>query len=353
MRVLVTGGAGFIGSHVVDALRRAGHEVTALDNLHPAAHGPAADGPAGVGRGDVRDPRMVADALDGVEAVVHHAAMVGMGVDLDDLPDYVAHNSLGTAVLLTGMARAGVRRLVLASSMVVYGEGSYACARHGPVDPPPRQPAALAAGEFEPTCPTCRRRLAPRLVTEDAPLRPRSGYAATKVAQEHLADVWARELGASAIALRYHNVYGPGMPRDTPYAGVAAIFRSSLQSGRPPEVFEDGGQLRDFVHVGDVAEANVAAVAAVANGAPSGLTAYNIASGQPHTVGDLATGLADAVGGPLPRITGRFRAGDVRHIMADPAKARTQLGFKAATPFERGLREFAHAPLRQRPGVDA
>jgi dTDP-L-rhamnose 4-epimerase len=346
MRVLVTGAAGFIGSHVVVALRRAGHDVSTLDNLHPAAHGPAADGSDGVGLGDVRDPRVVADALDDVEAVVHHAAMVGMGVDLDDLPDYVAHNDFGTAVLLAGMARAGVRRLVLASSMVVYGEGGYACAAHGPVDPEPRQAAALAAGSFEPTCPTCRRDLIPRLVTEDAPLRPRSGYAATKVAQEHLAGVWVRELDARAIALRYHNVYGPGMPRDTPYAGVAAIFRSRLEAGQPPEVFEDGGQLRDFVHVGDVADANVAAVAALANGAPTGLTAYNIASGAPRTVGELAAGLADAVGGPPPLVTGRFRAGDVRHVMADPAKARTQLGFQAATPFARGLREFAHAPLR-------
>jgi dTDP-L-rhamnose 4-epimerase len=345
MRILVTGGAGFIGSHVVTALRHAGHEVSALDNLHPNAHGPVPAAPNGVHIGDVRDPAAVARSLAGVDAVVHHAAMVGMGRDVGDLPDYVAANDLGTAVVLAGMARVGVRRLVLASSMVVYGEGGYACQAHGPVRPEPRRVTDLAAGRYEPTCPTCRRPLAPRLVAEDAPLRPRSGYAATKVAQEHLAAVWANEVGAVAIALRYHNVYGPGMPRDTPYSGVAAIFRSSLESGRPPELFEDGGQLRDFVHVDDVARANIAALAAADDGRP-GLTAYNIASGHPHTVGDLAHALVRALGGPQPVVTGRYRAGDVRHIMADPALARSELGFRATTPFEHGVDQFAHAALR-------
>jgi dTDP-L-rhamnose 4-epimerase len=346
MRILVTGGAGFIGSHVVDALREIGHDVLALDNLHPAAHGRGSATPEGVLVGDVRDPVAVADALAGVEAVVHHAAMVGMGVNLDDLPDYVACNDLGTAVLLAGMARARVRRLVLASSMVVYGEGGYVCDHHGAVHPPPRNPSDLQAGRYDPTCPTCGRALSPRLVTEEAPLRPRSGYAATKVAQEHLVDVWARELDARAIALRYHNVYGPRMPRDTPYAGVAAIFRSSLEAGHPPEVFEDGAQRRDFIHVHDVARANLAAVAALSDDSTRGLTAYNIASGHPRTVGDLAAELAKAVDGPQPTITGRFRVGDVRHIMAAADKARSHLDFLATTPFEHGVREFAHAPLR-------
>jgi dTDP-L-rhamnose 4-epimerase len=346
MRILVTGGAGFIGSHVVDALRQDGHDILVLDNLHPAAHGRGSAPAQGVRVGDVRDPADVAEALAGVEAVVHHAAMVGMGVDLDDLPDYVACNDLGTAVLLAGMARARVRRLVLASSMVVYGEGGYACRDHGAVRPGPRQPADLEAGRYDPTCPTCGRPLSPRPVTEEAPLRPRSGYAATKVAQEHLVDVWARELDAYAIALRYHNVYGPRMPRDTPYAGVAAIFRSSLEAGRPPEVFEDGAQRRDFIHVNDVARANVAAVAALTHDSRCGMTAYNIASGHPRTVGDLAAELVKAVDGPQPIITGRFRPGDVRHIMAAADKARSHLDFLATTPFEQGVREFAHAPLR-------
>jgi dTDP-L-rhamnose 4-epimerase len=177
-------------------------------------------------------------------------------------------------------------------------------------------------------------------------LRPRSGYAATKVAQEHLVDVWARELDAGAIALRYHNVYGPRMPRDTPYAGVAAIFRSSLEAGRPPEVFEDGGQRRDFIHVHDVARANVAAVAALSDDPPRGMNAYNIASGHPRTVGELAAELSKVVDGPEPIITGRFRPGDVRHITAAADKARSHLDFLATTQFEHGVRQFAHAPLR-------
>src|SRR2546423_1937186 len=244
MRVLVTGGAGFIGSHVAVALAEAGHDVTLLDSIHPAVHRapPATVAPLTIG--DVRDAETVARAVRGVDAVVPQAAMVGRGVDLADLPEYVGCNDLGTAVLLAAMARAGVGRLVLASSMVVYGEGAYTCPVDGPARPAPRDLADLAAGRFEPRCPWCGAPLLPGLVEEDAALEPRSGYAATKVAQEHLAAVWARTTGGTATALRYHNVYGPGMPRDTPYSGVAAIFRSALEHGRPPRGFEDGGQRR-------------------------------------------------------------------------------------------------------------
>ena len=345
MRVLVTGGAGFIGSRVVVALVGAGHDVVALDCLHPAAHrgGVGAAG-GGLVVGDVRDPVTVRAALRGVDAVVHQAAMVGMGVNLDDMPEYVSCNDLGTAVVLAAMARAGVRRLVLASSMVVYGEGAYACERHGGVRPGPRSAEDLSAGVFEPRCPSCADTLAPALVAEDAPLEPRSVYAATKLAQEHLAAAWARESGGAAVALRYHNVYGPGMPRDTPYAGVAAIFRSSLERGEGPRVYEDGGQRRDFVHVDDVARANVAALSATGTGA--GLRAYNVASGRPHTVGEMATALALAFGGPAPVVTGEFRLGDVRHVVASPARAAAELGFEATVAFGDGMAEFATAPLR-------
>jgi dTDP-L-rhamnose 4-epimerase len=340
MRVLVTGGAGFIGSHVAVALASSGHEVLLLDSIHPAAHRcpPAAVAPLVVG--DVRDADTVARAVRGVDAVVHHAAMVGMGVDLADLPEYVGCNDLGTAVLLAAMARAGVGRLVLASSMVVYGEGAYTCPVDGPARPAPRDLADLAAGRFEPRCPSCGAPLVPGLVEEDAALEPRSGYAATKVAQEHLAAVWARTTGGTATVLRYHNVYGPGMPRDTPYSGVAAIFRSALAGGRPPTVFEDGRQRRDFVHVHDVAGANVSAVERASGGV------YNVASGEPHTILDMANALADAFGGPAPEVTGRFRAGDVRHVVASPDRARRELGFAARVPFAAGIAEFATAPLR-------
>ncbi|MEU8241087.1 NAD-dependent epimerase/dehydratase family protein [Actinoplanes missouriensis] len=341
--VLVTGGAGFIGSHVTTALLAAQHDVTVLDCGHPAAHREPPPGPAGAAlvRADIRDAGAVRAALRGVEAVVHQAALVGLGAGPQDLPEYVGCNDLGTAVLLAAMAEAGVRRLVLASSMVVYGEGAYRCPDHGSVRPAPRDPADLAAGRFEPGCPSCARPLMCEQVGEDAPMDPRSVYAATKVAQEHLTAVWARETGATVTALRYHNVYGPGMPRDTPYSGVAAIFRSALEQGRAPQVYEDGGQLRDFVHVADVAAANVAAL-----DASGGFRAYNVASGRPATVGEMAGLLGEAFGGPGPQVTGRFRLGDVRHVVASPQRAAVELGFRAAVTPAAGLREFACAPLR-------
>jgi dTDP-L-rhamnose 4-epimerase len=342
--VLVTGGAGFIGSQVVAELLAAGHDVSVLDAGHPAAHrGPLPDVGVPVRRADLRDRDAVAAALRGVDAVAHQAALVGLGTDLDDLPEYVGCNDLGTAVLLAEMARAGVSRLVLAGSMVVYGEGAYACAEHGPVRPAARAVADLAAGRFEPGCPTCGAPLTPDRIGEDTPADPRSVYAATKLAQEHLCAAWARQTGGSVASLRYHNVYGPGMPRDTPYSGVAAIFRSALFAGRAPRVFEDGGQRRDFVHVTDVARANRAALA----GDRPGFRAYNIASGVTTTVGELATGLAAATGGPAPEVTGEFRLGDVRHIVASPARAADELGFRAAVPLADGLAGFAHAALRE------
>lgn len=329
MRVLVTGGAGFIGSHVVTALRTRGHEPVVFDvRADPAA--------------DVRSPDAVRAALDGVDAVCHQAAMVGLGTGFADAPEYVSRNDLGTAVLLAATADAGVRRLVLAGSMVVYGEGRYACPEHGVVRPGPRAEEDLAAGRFEPPCPVCGAALAPGLVDEDAPADPRNVYATTKLAQEHLAAAWARATGGSAVSLRYHNVYGPGMPRDTPYAGVASFFRSALARGEAPRVFEDGNQRRDFVHVRDVASANVAALEA---DPPAGaLTAYNTGSGTPHTVGEMAQALAEAHGGPSPVVTGDYRLGDVRHITADSTRLRTDLGWKPEVTFEEGMRQFADAP---------
>ncbi|MGX1681754.1 NAD-dependent epimerase/dehydratase family protein [Streptomyces althioticus] len=329
MRVLVTGGAGFIGSHVVTALRTRGHEPVVFDvRADPAA--------------DVRSPDAVRAALDGVDAVCHQAAMVGLGTGFADAPEYVSRNDLGTAVLLAATADAGVRRLVLAGSMVVYGEGRYACPEHGVVRPGPRAEEDLAAGRFEPPCPVCGAALAPGLVDEDAPADPRNVYATTKLAQEHLAAAWARATGGSAVSLRYHNVYGPGMPRDTPYAGVASFFRSALARGEAPRVFEDGNQRRDFVHVRDVASANVAALEA---DPPAGaLTAYNTGSGTPHTVGEMAQALAEAHGGPYPVVTGDYRLGDVRHITADSTRLRTDLGWKPEVTFEEGMRQFADAP---------
>ncbi len=345
--VLVTGAAGFIGSHVVDALVEQGQAVRAVDALLPVAHAarpdylnPAADWI----EGDLRDPAVAERAAAGVGAVCHQASMVGLGADIRDIAEYVGHNDLATAVLLRALAGSGFAgRIVLASSMVVYGEGSYRCPRHGEVSPGPRRPETLEAGGFEPPCPACGMALTPCTVEEDAPLDPRSVYAATKVAQEHLCAAFSRETGIPVTALRYHNVYGPRMPRDTPYAGVASIFRSALEAGEAPRVFEDGGQRRDFVHVRDVAHANVRALLA-----PEPIPgSFNVASGTPHTVLEMAEALADAfAGAPRPVVTGEWRAGDVRHIVASADRAADILGYRALADFAGGMREFARSPLR-------
>ncbi|HEU5418772.1 MAG TPA: NAD-dependent epimerase/dehydratase family protein [Streptosporangiaceae bacterium] len=347
MRILITGAAGFIGSQITDAALAAGHEVRGLDSLSAAVHDELPGyWPAGVEliTGDVRDPRVVELAVRDADVVCHQAAMVGLGVSLADLPLYCDINVTGTAVLLEAMGAAQVRRLVLASSMVVYGEGRYDCPEHGTVRPPARERADLEQGRFEPRCPRCGAELSTAEVTESAPPDPRNAYAISKVAQEQLASVWAGLTGGSAVALRYHNVYGPRMPRDTPYSGVAAVFRSALEGGRAPRVFEDGAQQRDFVHVTDVAAASLAALEAGRSGT---LRAYNVASGEPHTIGEMAAALATAFGGPAPVVTGEFRLGDVRHVVASPELAAAELGFRARTPFAAGITEFATAPLRK------
>jgi len=337
MRVLVTGGAGFIGSAIVDQLVARDHEVVVVDHLHPSAH---AEPPDYVNERaeyhwrDLRDIEAARDATRGVDVVCHQASMVGLGVDFADAADYVGHNDLGTAQLLRALHERDFRgRIVLASSMVVYGEGSYRCATHGAVRPGPRDPHDIAAGRYEPTCPVCRAPLDSDVIDETAAVDPRNVYAATKLHQEHLCRAYALEHGAQVVALRYHNVYGPRMPRNTPYAGVASIFRSAAERGEAPKVFEDGGQRRDFVHVDDVARANVGAIEAERPVDGS----FNVATGEPHTVLEMATALAGAIapGDPrvAPDVVGGYRPGDVRHITASPQRALEALGFRAEVAF--------------------
>jgi dTDP-L-rhamnose 4-epimerase len=339
MRILVTGGAGFIGQHVVRELLTRGHEVRLMDSLRGDVHAgrpwlPPVD--VEIIKADVRDARAVDKALAGIQAVVHLAAKVGLGVDVQDLPDYASSNDAGTGELLAAMARANVKRLTLASSMVVYGEGLGRCVEHGATVPGPRTEAALSKGQFEPPCPRCGRPLETALVSEDTPFDPRNAYATSKVAQEFYASNWARVTGGCVAAMRYHNVYGPGMPRDTPYAGVAAIFTSALRRGEAPKVFEDGGQRRDFVHVRDVA----AATAQACERHAAGVRAFNVGSGTPRTVGDMARALAKTLKGPAPIVTGHYRLGDVRHITADSSRLKRELDWTPRVAFEDGLVEL-------------
>lgn len=352
MRVLLTGGAGFIGSHIADLLAERGHTPVLLDALLPQAHA-AGKAPEWLDRyelvlGDVRDGDLLDRLLPQVDAVCHQAAMVGHGVDPNDAPDYASHNDVATAVLLAAMYRSGHRDLVMASSMVVYGEGRYSCPEHGVVPPPVRRQADVDAGRYDLPCPECGRDLGGELVPEDAPLEPRSTYAATKLAQEHLAVAWARATGGRVWAMRYHNVYGPRMPQNTPYAGVASIFRSALERGEAPRVMEDGRQRRDFVHVTDVAAANLAALEQPA--ADARCVPVNVCSGEVRTIGDLAVRLAQAMDGPEPQVVGGARPGDVRHVTADPARAAELLGYRARTSFDDGVAAFATDPLRDAVG---
>jgi dTDP-L-rhamnose 4-epimerase len=348
--LLVTGGGGFIGSHIVDRALASGWSVRVADSFRADVHGSGrvpSDDRDGVHTivADVTDAQAVDEILENVDVVCHQAAKVGLGVDFDDAPDYVNSNETGTAVLLAAMGRRSLRRLVLASSMVVYGEGRYRDAQ-GDVHAPPRAIADLEAGRFDPISPRTGEALMPELIGEDTAPDPRNVYAASKLGQEYLATAWARATGGRVAMLRYHNVYGPGMPFGTPYAGVASLFRTALERGEAPRVFEDGRQRRDFVHVRDIASANLASVDWT-EAQPAGTArAFNVGSGEVHTIGDMATALSAAIAGPVPIVTGEFRLGDVRHITASSARIRSELGWRSTVTFDVGIREFATDPLR-------
>ena len=344
MRVLVTGGAGFIGSHLVDTLLAHGHAVRVLDSLEPQVHGPAAKRPAYLHAGaelqvgDVRDREAVRRALDGVEVVFHQAAAVGVGQSMYEIERYVSVNSLGAAVLLEELVerRKQLRRVVVASSMSIYGEGAYRDASGALVAPRLRPAAQLAARRFE-LEDAAGRPLAPAPTAESKPLQPTSVYAVTKRDHEELFLSVGDAYAIPTVALRYFNAYGTRQSLSNPYTGVMAIFSSRLLNGNAPLVFEDGGQSRDFVHVSDIVAANLLAVEREA--AVGGV--FNVGTGRATSVLEIGRLLARELGLAIePEISGRFRAGDIRHCIADPSAAARDLGFEARTALADGMREL-------------
>ncbi|MBF6125214.1 NAD-dependent epimerase/dehydratase family protein [Nocardia brasiliensis] len=329
MRVLVTGAAGFLGTQVRAAAAAAGHEVIGIDLMLDAVHGPNAEPPEGVSQVDVRDGVALAPLLAGIDVVCHLAA-----VSAGSPADMATHNDLGTAALLGAMEQAKVRRLVLASSITVYGEGRYRSVRGGPFFPGLRRRADLDRGLFDHRAPRTGEVLTWEPVGEDAPLRPRGSYGASKAAQENYAFAWGLGVGGAVTALRLHQIYGDGAR-----TGLVGQLRAALDEGRAPHVFEDGGQVRDFVHVRD---ATAAVLAAIERALP-GFVPLNIASGWPITLWELASIMAKARGGQPPVVTGQYRIADVRHFVADIERAKRTLGFAPKTPPAKGLAEFATA----------
>lgn len=324
----MTGGLGFVGSHVADLLLERGDHVTILDNVDPRVHRARPPLPSGAHlvEGDVRD------GFEGrFDVVLHQAAMVGVGHGASDAAEFMDVNARGTAIAMASAKRAGARRFVLASTMALYGEGAYECPRCQRPRSGARRPEAKA---WDPMCAVCGATLRPAACTEEHPARPATAYAISKLAQELLAMSVGREIGLPVVALRYHNVYGARMPRDTPYSGVAALFRSRVLAGEPPVVHEDGAQLRDFVRVEDVARANL-----LAADSDVAFEAFNIGTGAPRPILDLARGLCE--GSELaPRLSGTHRAGDARHVFASIEKARKMLGYEPSIGFDAGVARF-------------
>jgi dTDP-L-rhamnose 4-epimerase len=341
MRILITGGAGFIGSHLADELLRRGHTVRILDNLSPQVHGAERRRPDYLAReaelrvGDVRDAEAVRAALEGADAVYHLAAAVGVGQSMYQVADYTGANSLGTAVLLEALLRRPAARLIVTSSMSVYGEGLYRDANGRPVQHAERTASQLREGDFEPRG-ADREPLSPLPTPEGKPPSLSSIYALTKYDQERMCLILGRAYNIPTFALRLFNVYGPRQALSNPYTGVLAIFAARYLNGNPPLIYEDGRQRRDFVHVRDVVRAGLLALEA--DEAAAGT--YNIGSGRPVTIAELAGRLRAFLGGPPPQILGTCRAGDIRHCFADITRARRVLGYAPEVTLEQGLSEL-------------
>jgi dTDP-L-rhamnose 4-epimerase len=344
MHVLVTGGAGFIGSHLVDALVAAGQRVRVLDSLEPQVHGPRGARPpylnakAELVVGDVRDRASVARALEGVDAVFHQAAAVGVGQSMYEIERYVSANAVGAAVVLEGILarRERIRKVVVASSMSLYGEGAYRAPDGRSVSPPLRSEADLAARRFELRA-ADGAELTPVPTPEEKPLQPTSIYAITKRDHEEMFLTVGQAYGIPVVALRYFNVYGPRQALSNPYTGVVAIFSSRLLNRKRPPVYEDGRQTRDFVHVSDVVQANLLALESeAANG-----RVYNVGTGRATSVLQVAETLAERLDfAEPPEVTGRYRAGDIRHCVADISRIQHELGYRPQVAFGDGLLEL-------------
>jgi dTDP-L-rhamnose 4-epimerase len=343
-QILITGGAGFIGSHLADQLIEQGHRVRVLDCLLPQVHGEARARPAYLHPevelrvGDVRDPEAVRDALEGVEAVYHFAAAVGVGQSMYELAHYTSVNNLGTAVLLEALVKKPVRRLIVASSMSVYGEGLFRD-RHGRIVPGvERTRDQLQGGQWE-VLGASGELLTPLPTPEQKPPALSSVYALSKYDQERLCLIFGKAYGIPTVALRFFNVYGPRQALSNPYTGVLAIFASRLLNGNAPLIFEDGLQQRDFVSVHDVARA--CRLALEVAGAAGGV--FNIGSGRAVTVREVAAAIAEVMGrsNMRPEVTGKYRVGDVRHCFADISLAREVLGYAPQVSFHEGLAELA------------
>jgi dTDP-L-rhamnose 4-epimerase len=351
VKVLVTGGAGFVGSHLVDALLASGCEVRVLDSLEPQVHGPERRRPDYLAReaelvvGDLREREAVARALEGVEVVFHQAAAVGVGQSMYEIARYVSMNTLATAVLLEELVRRRdrIRKLLVASSMSIYGEGAYQDAEGRAVYPRLRAESELARRRWE-FHDERGRPLRPRPTPESKPLFPTSIYAVTKRDHEEMCLAVGEAYGIPTVALRYFNIYGARQALSNPYTGVIAIFSARLLNRHRPLIFEDGLQSRDFVHVSDVVRANLLALRSdAANG-----RVYNVGTGRPTTVREIAEWLGKELGtSEPPEIAGRYRAGDIRHCYADVSRIERELGFRAGVPLELGLRELVGWIRRQ------
>jgi dTDP-L-rhamnose 4-epimerase len=342
--VLVTGGAGFIGSHLVDALVANGHKVRVLDALVPQVHGIDAaplhlDPSVEFIQADVCEREIVDKALDGIDVVFHEAAEVGVGQSMYEIQRYVRANDMGTAVLLEAILarQSQIRKLVVASSMSIYGEGAYKCESCGVIYPQLRPSEQLLERRWEMECTTCGKELSPTGTSEEKPLFPTSVYAVTKQDQEQFCLAVGRSYKIPTVALRYFNVYGTRQALSNPYTGVCAIFSSRLLNGNRPMIFEDGEQSRDFVHVSDIVQANLLALETDR----ADYHAVNVGTGVATSVKSVCNLLAAGLGLDIePEIVGKYREGDIRHCVSDISRARTLLGYEPKVSLEKGIPEL-------------